>query len=799
MRGPKESREAGGRLTADMARDFEGEATRTSRFSADLAAVAALVAVTLAFFARVIVRREVFFHGDIGSLFAPGKYFYAERLKHWDLPFWNPYIFCGYPQQAEGQVGSLYPLHVLAFWILRPETALTVLLVLHLFLCGLFMYVFARTLRLGAPAAFLTGFFYMFSGFALSHFHHPTILFPAAWAPLLLAALELALRRGSWLIGAWGGVVLGMQALLGYPPMVLYSSIAALIYVLARGRQAARELGFRKVVAVAAATLGFGAALSAVQMVPTLQLTSYTMRAFTSPLEYMTAGSLAAKHVPLFVFPNYLGQAAFATNAEEPFIWEFVGYVGLLPLSLALVAWASWRRSWPFAVMAMIGVFMAAAQVNPLYLLLQFVPGLQWMRVPARYLILTVLALCTMAGLALDSLLQGCRRGRGGSWALLPCLACAAFTLLVVVPARRTGATPHIWGVEISWAAGTFAVSALLIGLARLRKIGAAPLVTGCAIVAAADLWSFGYFLAPSISPDFFRDPPRVVEFLKRDRTWYRIISWETQKFLIPTLQAKAVEGLWGNRGPIYLEREALMPNWAETFGVREVRGDAAFQVTSHEILTGMAMSTLARSGHDPTLMGLLGAKYIVTAEDLDNPHLHLVYDSGVKVYRNDLAMPRCFFVTSAVVAPDLRSQVALMMSPAYQPARVAVLGREPAVEIPANAEPAKAAIEWTEPSPERLVVRVNCDRPGLLIVSDTYDAAWKVFVDGQEDEILVADYSLRGVALRPGRHVVEFRYDPLFFATGARISAFAGVVLVGFTCAALYRRRRKPETEDSA
>jgi hypothetical protein len=143
-----------------MNADAEPKSRRRGGFSADLAAVAILALLTLAFFSRVIVRRQVFFHSDIKDYFVPMKTLYAERLSHWNLPFWNPYIECGYPDQAEGQNGPLYPPHLLAFSTLPVDTALTVLLILHVFLCGLFMYVFARTLRLSRPASVLTGFFY---------------------------------------------------------------------------------------------------------------------------------------------------------------------------------------------------------------------------------------------------------------------------------------------------------------------------------------------------------------------------------------------------------------------------------------------------------------------------------------------------------------------------------------------------------------------------------------------------------------------------------------------------------------
>lgn len=765
---------------------------RPSGLRSDLGAAAILCLLTLCFFSRVIARREVFFHTDIGSLFVPMKTFYAERLKQGDLPFWNPYLMCGYPDIAEGQNGPLYPPHLLAFYFLPVDAALTVLLIAHVFLSGLCMYIFARALRLGRPAAASAGFFYMFSGFMFSHFHHPTILFPAAWAPLLLAALELALRWGSWLIGAWAGALLGLQSLVGYPPMVIYSGLAELLYFAARARQAAREFGWRTVALVGVCALGFGSALWMVQAVPTFQWASYATRTYgvTSARDYMLTGSLLPRHLPLFVFPNFLGQAAFGTNAEEVWIWEYCAYVGLLPLLLAGAATGAWRRSWPFALMAAFGLFMALAHFNPLYHLLQYVPGIKGMRVPARYLFLTTMGLCVMAGVAVESILGRCARGGRGAWALIPCFACAAFTLLVAAPARRIGPTPHIWPQEAAWAGVTLAAGGLVLALGYARKMSAAAFLGCCGIVAAADLWSFDYFLTPSVGADYYREPPRVVEFLKKDKSWYRVASWKTDKFLNPTRQAQ--RGWWGDRRLLYLEREALYPNITETYRLHEMRGYAAFMLGNQTELAELSLSRLGKPGNDPRLVGMLGVKYIITAEQLRNPHLHLVYDSHVKVYRNDLAMPRCFFVPAAVVAPQMQAQLGLLLSEHYWPQNIVVLDRPPSIRIPASAEPAKADVTWVEPRPEQLIVRVECDRPGVLVVPDTYEALWQVFVDGKREELLVANYALRAVALPPGRHLVEFRYDAGLFVSASRVSLLAALFLLGLTAHAAWKGRRR-------
>jgi uncharacterized membrane protein YfhO len=57
------------------------------------------------------------------------------------------------------------------------------------------------------------------------------------------------------------------------------------------------------------------------------------------------------------------------------------------------------------------------------------------------------------------------------------------------------------------------------------------------------------------------------------------------------------------------------------------------------------------------------------------------------------------------------------------------------------------------------------------LVLSEVFYPKWKVFVDGEEAEMLKADYVLRAVALPSGDHEVVFRYDSSSLERGLVIS----------------------------
>jgi uncharacterized membrane protein YfhO len=61
--------------------------------------------------------------------------------------------------------------------------------------------------------------------------------------------------------------------------------------------------------------------------------------------------------------------------------------------------------------------------------------------------------------------------------------------------------------------------------------------------------------------------------------------------------------------------------------------------------------------------------------------------------------------------------------------------------------------------------------RPGYLVLADTYYPSWKAFVDGQPWPVLRANYAFRAVALPAGYHRVIFRYEPVSFRLGLSLS----------------------------
>jgi uncharacterized membrane protein YfhO len=75
------------------------------------------------------------------------------------------------------------------------------------------------------------------------------------------------------------------------------------------------------------------------------------------------------------------------------------------------------------------------------------------------------------------------------------------------------------------------------------------------------------------------------------------------------------------------------------------------------------------------------------------------------------------------------------------------------------------------EYGPLRVRLEAAVAEPLFLLLSDTYDPGWRAWDNGRPAPILRADHALRAVAITPGPHLVEFRYQQPSFWIGLAVS----------------------------
>lgn len=320
--------------------------------------------------------------GDIYAYHYPLRHLTASTLQAGRLPLWNPYIFAGTPLAANPQAALFYPASLLHYF-LPLSWAFSLDAFLHLLLAWLGAYLLARKEGLDSPGAWTLAAAWGLSPFLVHRIAQgvPTHLSALSWVPWVWLA---ARARAPLLLAA----VLALQVLSGHPQFCLIN-LAGLGLWLALTRP-------KRLLALAGSGC-LAAFLAAIQALPTLEFLAHSVRA-----RWESAYSLAYSLKPLYLltllWPAFLGtpfRPGFDLFPSE-FFEMLSGYIGLVPLGLALLGLAGTRRSaapWPIWALAGCGLFLALGSNNPLYAHLQRALGLGLLRVPARFALLVLWAL----------------------------------------------------------------------------------------------------------------------------------------------------------------------------------------------------------------------------------------------------------------------------------------------------------------------------------------------------------------------------------------------------------------------
>ncbi len=573
-----------------------------------------LATVVLAAFWPAILG-GIFYFGDIYQLHYPLRSVYAQELARLALPLWTPNALAGYPLVAEGQLGALYPINLVLHLLLPVPLALNVFVLGHFVIAAIGAYSFARRVGLRRMASLFSGVVYALSGFLIAHLNHVNIIACAAWLPWLFLLTDRAVVgvKGYRSLRDWVllAVVIAMELLAGHPQIALLSLLSAGaygLYLIWSTRQSV------VVCAGLFVPLVLGVALAAPQILTTAELTGLSARSGGLDPSFFASFSMHPAYLVHLVSPFVLGNPYPAVSVE------LVGYVGWLPLLLALGSLIVIRRQVPpasraigqarfFVALAVVALILSLGRWNPLYMVLARLPVFNLFRVPARYLYLFTFGVAVLAGTGLDALLSGNRRpleGDDGNLALVVMLA------IEVAVSVGIALTLSLDGLLEAWrwlpvALGILA-AAWIAGSLLLKGTHSLLWGTLALVLVIIDLGAFGAVYSrtynQTISLAEFAEEPRSLAFFRSTEGVYRVY---TQEQIVPVLSVM---------------RESMYPNLSLIHGLSAVNGQ--FPLVPRTYTEYVSQMT-------PGMLNLLGVRYYAIPQvlpvdeesefyDLENP-----------------------------------------------------------------------------------------------------------------------------------------------------------------------------------
>ncbi len=797
---------------------------------AALVAPAVLIVLPLVLYARFLFGGRVLYWGVYLLQFYPWRQLAVEQIQAGHWPLWNPYLGAGAPLAANLQTAAFYPLNVL-FLLMPVERAFGWELALHVALAGLFAYCLGRTLGLDRFGALVTGLAYGLGGYLVAHWVFPSMVYAITWLPLLLALTEKIVTRPK--VGAHTcrytallALTIALQLLAGHAQTSFYSLLIVAAFALWRAFRERRRGIVKSAWPVVVAAL-WGLFLASVQLLPAAELAANSQRAGTlDDLQFAHELSFWPWRLITLLAPDFFGNPARGEYWAYGTYWEEAAFVGILPLLLAALVLAKrgWRRRLPaggqdltsttpaltlvpfFALLSLIAVLLALGNYTPIYpILFRHVPGFGLFQAPARLMIGYALGVAVLAGAgaqAAAGLRIPPRLRMALNLAVLAGLgiALAGVFAALALPAIRASFSGSMirLGITTALAVGLLLVRPSATGQgkpARLRLKREQWQVAAAALI-AADLLAFAWGLAPGTDPAVYRAPVAADRFLQSQPPGRVAVLYPYAQEVYEQYVSLIS---FGSADPAYLQglRESLLPNLNAPLHLLGVGNYDPLTIRLYRDLWNRIAASrdrppeAATQGESRAALNLLGARYLVSDDDLPLP---VIYDAGPRIYRNDAALPAAFVVSWARVIEDEGTRLAALLDPAFDPRAEVLLSRPPSAALP-QSEQEQAGLPQVEPSvsrpgPDRVVIRVKMAQPGCLVLTDAYYPGWRAAVDGQTAEILPADHAFRAVALEAGEHTVVFEYLPLSFRVGAWISGGAGLLLAVILFVSLRRRR---------
>ncbi len=806
-------------------------------------------------FRGFLFSRDMLFGMDTMTLGYQARVFFAEALRTTGFPLWNPHILGGTPFLESLAGGdALHPLSVALFYLMEPYRALGWKLVIHVFLAGIFMVGWMRTLGASRGAALVagTGAVLAPSFVTLVYPGHDGKLFVVAMTPLLFWLAESLWRRKDLVPAALLALSIGVVLLSTHFQMAyfLFGALGGwmIFRTIQEGRRPAPEGGGWK---PAGRTFGIflafsvlGAGTAAIQFLPAVgYVTEHSRRAATtveaeSPeaaRAYSASWSLHPEEAMSLVVPEFVGNNAGGASWTTDTYWgrnafklnhEYLGAVLLLLALLAFVPagrTATRSRQNPgasapppppdprgyLAGMGLVAALFALGANTPVWrIFYELLPGIALFRAPSMAIFLTAFAVCTLAGLGVDRAVrllsdpEGRRRllRWGGS-------AVGALALGTVLAA--SGVLLSLWESVIHPDLGPQAAQALdglhpylVRGFVVVTLLTAATLgvfwAVGAGKLSAALLMAL---LVTLVTLDLARVNAPFIQVT--DPTSVTLPD-PNHRFLLDRAGAeppfRVLSLLQGGQD--------VVPS---AFGLDLAAGHHPNDLGRYRTLIGMEGSGLPEhlASFHPVILSILNVRYILwpdgrfgELEGLEPVSRTTLADGSpwVSVYPYP-GFPRARLVSGfRRVGSDEEALRILLEDEGFDPLREVLLHEDPPLTpapLEGNGVHAPDQVRWLEREPDRIRLQVSTPVPALLVVSNNWFPSWQARIGEESLPVLRADISLQAVALPAGEHEVELRVESPELRSALLLSGVSLLlVLAAGVGSGLLARRRKEAPE---
>ncbi len=158
----------------------------------------------------------------------------------------------------------------------------------------------------------------------------------------------------------------------------------------------------------------------------------------------------------------------------------------------------------------------------------------------------------------------------------------------------------------------------------------------------------------------------------------------------------------------------------------------------------------------------------------------YIIYNPEAPPIHNKYASGNAWFVNKIQWAENADREIEALNT--LRPSSEAVVDKRfsETIHSASFSKDTTLTIQLEKYEPNNLVYSSSSDAEQAAIFSEIYyPKGWKATIDGEPAEIFRTNYILRGLIVPPGKHTIEFRFEPLSYYLGSKISLASSILLI--------------------
>ncbi len=649
-------------------------------------------------------------------------------------------------------------------------------------------------------------------------------------------------KKCSWEV-LISSVFVALQILAGSPDisMVQIALLTLLILHSYVRRRKDNPLAAQQTLLTQVRSLFFGFMLATPMLLPTAEWLAQSRR--QSGLSVNETLTLSANWYDLLgvILPQPLGNlqlrySEFRNLVMQGQMLPYVGSCFLGPVLISAAIWSLFDKNWKsktlLAMLLVLLGFLALGQntiVMPAVLSIINLP----IRFPVKHMFFFVGFLAVFAAKGIDDTLSGFR----------PFLAAAAVWLVLIISGLLLSSNvpilPYAYlnfapdavalaNSQMSKSCLIYGIGGLvlnLLGIAFVWRKLSLKCFKICVLVSASlslFLYPFMHRAEQSADGNYFQKSSAVAQMIEKylartaanKKDEYRVLGLYLEHFTIPNTvldeNNPEHDNLKATINAYQYSRQILRPNTNMDFGLlssfgfeasctgdyfnflqncyaksSQARGISSTQADDEPIAklclataTRFILTQSTRFSETPSQLELVPM--------LDSRYFQLINEDrrlNIRLYELKSVAPRAYFCSNLRRAASHDEALSMMFEAGknrFEPIAQPIIELDTATS--AQKLPSKSSENISQivsSSNNTVLVTVNSEQAGYLVLSDQYYEGWNAAIDGVTTPIYRANSFFRAVSLLPGKHEVRFTFVPKPFYAGLLIALISLIYLI--------------------